>query len=189
MEKFETHTGVGVLLRGNVDTDQIIPAEYLKRDAHRLRGRPFAAWRRDGAFVLNTPSTPTARSSWPDRTSGRGRAASTPSGPSWTTASAWSSARASPTSSAATAASRACSQQSCRRTTSSCCGSTSRTTRGRDHGRPRRADGDGGRDRGAVRHRRLHEVAPPRGARRHRPHDAPRGRGVALREPRPRTSP
>ena len=42
MEKFETHTGVGVpLRRSNVDTDQIIPAEYLKRDAHRLRGRPL----------------------------------------------------------------------------------------------------------------------------------------------------
>ena len=32
MEKFTTHTGVGVpLMRSNVDTDQIIPAVYLKR--------------------------------------------------------------------------------------------------------------------------------------------------------------
>ena len=41
MEKFTTHTGVGVpLRRSNVDTDQIIPAVYLKRVTRdRLRGR------------------------------------------------------------------------------------------------------------------------------------------------------
>ena len=57
MEKFETHTGVGVpLRRSNVDTDQIIPAEYLKRVTRTgFEDGLFAAWRKDGAFVLNNP--------------------------------------------------------------------------------------------------------------------------------------
>ena len=57
MEKFETHTGVGVpLRRSNVDTDQIIPAEYLKRVTRTgFEDGLFAAWRKDGAFVLNSP--------------------------------------------------------------------------------------------------------------------------------------
>jgi 3-isopropylmalate/(R)-2-methylmalate dehydratase small subunit len=57
MEKFTTHTGVGVpLRRGNVDTDQIIPAEYLKRVTRTgFEDGLFAAWRKDQAFVLNNP--------------------------------------------------------------------------------------------------------------------------------------
>lgn len=57
MEKFETHTGVGVpLRRSNVDTDQIIPAEYLKRVARTgFEDGLFAAWRTDESFVLNNP--------------------------------------------------------------------------------------------------------------------------------------
>ena len=57
MEKFETHTGIGVpLRRSNVDTDQIIPAEYLKRVTRTgFEDGLFAAWRKDGAFVLNNP--------------------------------------------------------------------------------------------------------------------------------------
>ena len=57
MEKFETHTGVGVpLRRSNVDTDQIIPAEYLKRVTRTgFEDGLFAAWRKDGSFVLNNP--------------------------------------------------------------------------------------------------------------------------------------
>ena len=55
MEKFSTHTGVGVpLRRSNVDTDQIIPAVYLKRVTRSgFEDGLFAAWRNDPAFVLN----------------------------------------------------------------------------------------------------------------------------------------
>ncbi|OYN90043.1 3-isopropylmalate dehydratase small subunit [Parenemella sanctibonifatiensis] len=55
MEKFETHTGTGVpLRRSNVDTDQIIPAVYLKRVTRTgFEDGLFAAWRNDPTFVLN----------------------------------------------------------------------------------------------------------------------------------------
>ena len=55
MEKFTTHTGVGVpLRRSNVDTDQIIPAVYLKRVTRTgFEDGLFAAWRNDPEFVLN----------------------------------------------------------------------------------------------------------------------------------------
>ncbi|WP_181310488.1 3-isopropylmalate dehydratase small subunit [Nocardioides campestrisoli] len=58
MEKFTTHTGVGVpLRRTNVDTDQIIPAVYLKRVTRSgFEDGLFAAWRRDESFVLNQPA-------------------------------------------------------------------------------------------------------------------------------------
>ena len=57
MEKFTVHTGVGVpLRRSNVDTDQIIPAEYLKRvTRHGYEDALFSAWRKDPDFVLNQP--------------------------------------------------------------------------------------------------------------------------------------
>ena len=56
MEKFTSHTGVGVpLRRSNVDTDQIIPAVYLKRVTRTgFEDGLFAAWRNDPAFILNT---------------------------------------------------------------------------------------------------------------------------------------
>jgi 3-isopropylmalate/(R)-2-methylmalate dehydratase small subunit len=55
MEKFDTHTGIGVPLRAsNVDTDQIIPAVYLKRVSRTgFEDGLFAAWRGDENFVLN----------------------------------------------------------------------------------------------------------------------------------------
>jgi 3-isopropylmalate/(R)-2-methylmalate dehydratase small subunit len=55
MESFTTHTGVGVpLRRSNVDTDQIIPAVYLKRISRTgFEDGCFAAWRADESFVLN----------------------------------------------------------------------------------------------------------------------------------------
>src|SRR5690606_5404876 len=57
MEKFTIHTGTGVpLRRSNVDTDQIIPAVYLKRVTRTGFGDGlFAAWRGDPEFVLNRP--------------------------------------------------------------------------------------------------------------------------------------
>ena len=57
MEPFVTHTGRAVpLRRSNVDTDQIIPAVYLKRVSRDGFGDGlFAAWREDPSFVLNQP--------------------------------------------------------------------------------------------------------------------------------------
>ena len=55
MEKFTTHTGTALpLRRSNVDTDQIIPAVYLKRITRTgFQDGLFAAWRNDPDFVLN----------------------------------------------------------------------------------------------------------------------------------------
>jgi 3-isopropylmalate/(R)-2-methylmalate dehydratase small subunit len=55
MEKFSSHAGIGVpLRRNNVDTDQIIPAVYLKRVTRDgFEDGLFAAWRNDPSFVLN----------------------------------------------------------------------------------------------------------------------------------------
>ena len=57
MEPFVSHSGRAVpLRRSNVDTDQIIPAEYLKRVSRAGFGEGlFAAWREDPSFVLNQP--------------------------------------------------------------------------------------------------------------------------------------
>jgi 3-isopropylmalate/(R)-2-methylmalate dehydratase small subunit len=58
MDPFVTHSGRAVSLRrSNVDTDQIIPAEYLKRVSRAgFADGLFAAWRADPEFVLNRPS-------------------------------------------------------------------------------------------------------------------------------------
>src|SRR3977135_958194 len=55
MEAVSTHTGIGVpLRRSNVDTDQIIPAVYLKRVTRTgFEDGLFAAWRNDPFFILN----------------------------------------------------------------------------------------------------------------------------------------
>jgi 3-isopropylmalate/(R)-2-methylmalate dehydratase small subunit len=57
MDAFHTHTGIGVpLRRSNVDTDQIIPAVYLKRVTRTgFEDGLFAAWRADPSFILNLP--------------------------------------------------------------------------------------------------------------------------------------
>ncbi len=57
MEKFISHTGTAVpLRRSNVDTDQIIPAVYLKRVTRTgFEDGLFAAWRGDPQFILNRP--------------------------------------------------------------------------------------------------------------------------------------
>ncbi len=58
MEKFISHTGTAVpLRRSNVDTDQIIPAVYLKRVTRSgFEDGLFAAWRSEPDFVLNQPA-------------------------------------------------------------------------------------------------------------------------------------
>jgi len=55
VEAFHTHTGIGVpLRRSNVDTDQIIPAVFLKRITRTgFEDGLFARWRSDPSFVLN----------------------------------------------------------------------------------------------------------------------------------------
>ena len=62
MEKFISHTGTGIpLRRSNVDTDQIIPAVYLKRVTRSgFEDGLFAAWRNDPEFVLNKSEFKTA---------------------------------------------------------------------------------------------------------------------------------
>ena len=57
MEKFLNHTGVGApLRRSNVDTDQIIPAVWLKKVTRDgFEDGLFEAWRKDSEFILNRP--------------------------------------------------------------------------------------------------------------------------------------
>ena len=57
MDTFTVHTGTVLPLRAsNVDTDQIIPAKYLKRiTRHGYEDALFAAWRTDPDFILNAP--------------------------------------------------------------------------------------------------------------------------------------
>ncbi|SDD31918.1 3-isopropylmalate dehydratase small subunit [Glycomyces harbinensis] len=57
MDKFTTHTGTAApLRRSNVDTDQIIPAVYLKRVTKTgFEDGLFAEWREDEKFLLNQP--------------------------------------------------------------------------------------------------------------------------------------
>ncbi|HEY5835304.1 3-isopropylmalate dehydratase small subunit [Streptomyces sp.] len=57
MEAFTTHTGRAVpLRRSNVDTDQIIPAHWLKKVTRNgFEDGLFEAWRKDETFILNAP--------------------------------------------------------------------------------------------------------------------------------------
>jgi 3-isopropylmalate/(R)-2-methylmalate dehydratase small subunit len=58
MDKFVTHNGkVMPLRRSDVDTDQIIPAVYLKRVTRTgFEDGLFSAWKDDPSFVLNNPA-------------------------------------------------------------------------------------------------------------------------------------
>ena len=90
MDAFTTHTGIATPLRvSNVDTDQIIPAVYLKRVTRTgFEDGLFASWRADPSFVLNTEPFNRGSCSSPAPTSAPARPVSTPSGRSWTTGSA-----------------------------------------------------------------------------------------------------
>ena len=87
MEKFETHTGTALpLRRGNVDTDQIIPAVYLKRITRTgFEDGLFAAWRNDPDFVLNQPQYAGVTILVAGSTSAPAHRASMRFGPCWTT--------------------------------------------------------------------------------------------------------
>ncbi len=82
MEPIITIQGTAIPLdRSDVDTDQIIPAEWLKRVERTGFGEGlFGAWRKDPSFPLNDKRLPTRRSSSRDRTSEPARRASTPCG-------------------------------------------------------------------------------------------------------------
>src|SRR3954464_5147225 len=58
MDAFTVHTGTALpLRRSNVDTDQIIPAVYLKRVTRTgFEDGLFSAWREDPSFILNNPA-------------------------------------------------------------------------------------------------------------------------------------
>lgn len=118
MEKLTTLTGVGVpLRRSNVDTDQIIPAVFLKRVTKSgFDDALFYAWRRDPNFVLNKPEYAGKGQilGSPAPNSASAPPASTPCGRCTITVSAWSSRRASPTSSTATPPRTACWPRLCR---------------------------------------------------------------------------
>ncbi len=84
MDKFTVHVGRAVPLRhSNVDTDQIIPAVYLKRVTRTgFEDGLFSAWRANESGLRAQPGrgSTARRSSLPARTSAPGPPASTPCG-------------------------------------------------------------------------------------------------------------
>ena len=132
MDTFTTHTGIGVpLRRSNVDTDQIIPAVYLKRVTRDgFEDGLFSAWRNDPSFVLNNPAYAggSVLVAGPDFGTGSSREHAV-----WALQNYGfrpSSRRASPTSSAATPARPACSPPRSTRRSSSGSGTSSPTSPG-----------------------------------------------------------
>ncbi len=83
MEPVIVVTGRAVPLdRTDVDTDQIIPSDWLKRVERTGFGAGlFSEWRDDRDFVLNSPSSSGRPSSWPGTTSAPAPPASTQCGP------------------------------------------------------------------------------------------------------------
>ena len=115
-----------VLDRADVDTDQIIPKQFLKRIERSGYGEfLFFDWMKDESFELHR-RIPARRSCSPAATSGADRRASTPRGRSRTTASTWCSHRRSATSSARTPSTRVSLRSSSRRPISRACATRSR---------------------------------------------------------------
>ena len=189
MEKFTSHTGIGVpLRRSNVDTDQIIPAVYLKRVTRDgFEDGLFAAWRNDPSFVLNrTPyDAGTVLVAGPDFGTGSSREHAV-----WALQNYGFKAVISPrfgdifrgNSGKAGLLAAQVDEKVVQRLwdlleaqpgAEVTVDLESRTVARR---RGRR------RDRGLLRHRRLHPVAAARGPRRHRHHAVPRGRHRGVRE-------
>ena len=110
MQPFTTVTGVAVPLdRADVDTDQIIPKQFLKRIERTGFGEfLFFDWRKDDDFPLNRPEYAGAQILIAERNFGCGSSREHAPWASRTTGSARSSRRAWPTSSARTAPRSAC---------------------------------------------------------------------------------
>ena len=89
MKAVHVITGTGVpLKRSDVDTDQIIPADWLKRvERTGFEKGLFSTWKDDRSFVLNDERYAQAASSSPARRSASARRVSTPCGRSSSTAS------------------------------------------------------------------------------------------------------
>ena len=181
MKAIETITGpVSVLNRDDVDTDQIIPKQFLKRVERTGFGEfLFYDWAKEPDWDLPRNQILVA-----GRNFGCGSAASTRPGRWRTTASGRSSRRASPTSSAPTARRSACCRSSSRRAT------CARDRRGR-RGQVDLADAGGRAAPGGtcvLRHRPGDQAPPAQRPRRHRA-DAPAGRRDRRLRARPRAQP
>ena len=189
MEAFTTHTGVGVpLRRSNVDTDQIIPAVYLKRVTRTgFEDGLFAAWRDDPDFVLNNPAyaAGSVLVAGPDFGTGSSREHAVWALQNYGFRVVISLAlrrhlprqlrQGRTARRAGRREGRAAAVGPARGPTRS---DRSPSTSSRARCVPARAIG---RDRGLLRHRRLHPLAAARGARRHRDHAGSRGRHHGLR--------
>ena len=188
MDKFTTHTGVGApLRRSNVDTDQIIPAVYLKRVTRTgFEDGLFAAWRNDPSFVLNQDAykDATVLVAGPDFGTGSSREHAV-----WALQNYGFKVVISPRFGdifRSNSGKSGLLAAAGRREGRAAALGPPRDRAGRaDHRRPRVAHRQGGggrrRDRGLVHDRRLHPLAPARGPRRHRHHALARRRHRRVR--------
>ncbi len=189
MEKFTTHTGVGVpLRRSNVDTDQIIPAVYLKRVTRTgFEDGLFAAWRNDPSFVLNNEAyaAGSVLVAGPDFGTGSSREHAV-----WALQNYGFKAVISPrfgdifrgNSGKAGLLAAQVDEKVVQRLWDHLednPGATVTVDLESPHRTRRRGTR---RDRGLLRHRRLHPLAAARGPRRHRHHARPRGRHRGVRD-------
>jgi hypothetical protein len=173
MEKITTHAGTALpLRRSNVDTDQIIPAVYLKRVTRTgFEDGLFGAWRNDPDFILNKPEHAgvSVLVAGPDFGTGSSREHAV-----------WAlmdygfkvvvSSRFADIFRGNSGKAGLLAAQVDQDVVEKLC-----------HRRPRGPRGPGRRPGRAFRHRRLHPLASARGSRRHRHHALARGRHRGLR--------